>query len=149
MNLSFRAARSTPPHFVRRSLRAGSDGEESPAGARRSPGPRRSRLLVQEQPRSSSAGRLSLGRGGFLALCGASNEPVIPSVSEESPGWVARTPSLVPPYRGSLAHARDDSLCERDRDLFIPVPTTRGAVPTLGMTPGGQREPPTENSDGA
>ena len=55
-------------------------------------------------------------------------------MSEESPGWVARTPSLVPPYRGSLAHARDDSLCERDRDLFIPVPTTRGAVPTLGMT---------------
>src|SRR6202158_2245620 len=116
------------------SLRAGSDGEESPAGARRSSDPRRSRSLVQEQPRSSSAWRLSLGRGGFLALCGASNEPVIPSVSEESPGWVARTPSLVPPYRGSLAHARDDSLCERGRDLFIPVPTTRGAVPTLGMT---------------
>src|SRR6202047_226532 len=127
----------------------------APKRARDPPRPSEGRLRTRSAPapaqatRSSSIRRSSCVCGGFLAVFAASNEPVIPSVSEESPGWVARTPSLVPPYRGSLPPARDDSLCERDRDLFIPVPTTRGAVPTLGMTPGGQREPPTENSDGA
>ena len=50
------------------------DGEEPPAGVRRSPGDRPSCLLVHKQPRSSCTVRPSLGRGGFLAVFAARND---------------------------------------------------------------------------